>query len=56
VDGNKRAGAMAALVFLDVNGVRKLPSPTEMERATLAIASGRMEKQALIDWMREAIG
>jgi death on curing protein len=56
VDGNKRASTMAALVFLDVNGVRKLPSPGELEQTALAVASGRMGKQELIAWMRERVG
>jgi death-on-curing protein len=56
VDGNKRAGAMSALVFLDVNGARKLPPAKGMERVTLAVASGKMEKRALIEWMEKALG
>ncbi len=52
IDGNKRAGAMAALVFLDANGVTALPDPTEMERVTLAVASGQLDKPSLTEWMR----
>jgi death on curing protein len=55
VDGNKRAAAMSALVFLDLNGVTRLPEWTEFERVTMAVASGDMAKEALTTWMRQAI-
>ena len=50
-DGNKRTAVLAALVFLDINGVGALPEPDELERATLAVAAGEMAKEELIDWM-----
>ena len=57
VDGNKRTGALAALVFLDVNGVAAdhLPSQEEMERVTLEVASGTMGKAELTRWMRDVL-
>ena len=55
IDGNKRAGAMAALVFLDVNGVVTLPLPDELEAATLGVASGETNKEALTEWFRQQI-
>jgi death-on-curing protein len=55
IDGNKRAAAMSALVFLDVNGVRRLPASGEMTEVTLKVASGQMAKSELIDWMRGRI-
>lgn len=54
-DGNKRAAALAALVFLQVNGVAELPDPEELEKATLAVAAGEMSKAALTKWMRERV-
>ena len=54
-DGNKRTGAMAALIFLSVNGARKLPGPKSLERTTLAVASGQMSKTDLIDRLRKEI-
>jgi death-on-curing protein len=54
IDGNKRTGAMAALVFLDANGVRRLPKPEGLEVATLAVADGKMTKEQLTEWMRAA--
>ena len=55
IDGNKRAAAMSALVFLDVNGVRNLPPSDEMTEVTLKVASGQMSKSELIDWVRGGI-
>jgi death-on-curing protein len=55
-DGNKRTGAMAALVFLHVNGVDALPDPGPLEAATRSVASGRMAKDELTAWIREATG
>lgn len=56
VDGNKRAAAMAALVFLHVNGAPRLPEPDELEHATLAIAAGQMSKEDAVRWMRTRVG
>jgi len=53
IDGNKRTGALAALVFLDVNGCKKLPAADDLEHVTLAVASGTMTKEALTEWMRQ---
>ena len=52
VDGNKRAAALASLVFLAINGVTSLPPPDELEAATLAVASGQMSKAELTEWFR----
>ncbi len=51
-DGNKRTAALAALIFLDVNGVGSLPPPDELEEMTLAVAAGKATKDELIAWMR----
>ena len=55
-DGNKRAAVMAALVFLDVNGITKLPNPKQLEAVALAVASGDMSKNELIEWFRKQTG
>lgn len=54
-DGNKRTAVLAALVFLDVNGVDALPEPDELEQATLAVAAGEMSKEELVDWMKARV-
>ena len=51
-DGNKRAGVLAALVFLEVNGVTRLPDPVELERVTLAVAASETTKDELTSWLR----
>jgi len=55
LDGNKQVAAMAALVFLDANSVTKLPPPDELEKATLDLAAGKMDKETLTGWMRQHI-
>jgi len=56
IDGNKRAAAMAALVFLQVNGATRLPKPDDMEEATLGVAAGQLSKAELTAWMQERAG
>mgnify|MGYP000232194225 CR=1 FL=1 len=55
-DGNKRTAAMASLIFLDVNNVTTLPSPDELEKTTLSVATGETSKNQLIDWFWKQIG
>lgn len=56
LDGNKRTAAMAALVFLDANGVKKLPEPKGLERTTLRVAAGKTTKEGLTEWMEQQVG
>jgi len=44
VDGNKRTGAVAALVFLDLNGFDFLATEDDFTEMVLAIAGGEMSK------------
>jgi death-on-curing protein len=53
-DGNKRTGAMSALIFLHVNGVKALPDPEEMEAVTFDVAAGETSKAELTEWFRRA--
>jgi death-on-curing protein len=55
VDGNKRAAAMTSLVFLDANGITKLPESKRLETTTLAVAAGQMTKDELTIWFRRAL-
>ncbi len=52
-DGNKRAGAMSAFVFLDTNGVNLSAGEKQLEQTVLDIAAGKMSKSELIIWMRK---
>ena len=48
VDGNKRTGLAAAVVFLDLNGAAPAESATEhLFEATIAVAEGRLDKPTL---------
>lgn len=53
VDGNKRVGAAAAELMLDINGVVLLASDGEFEDVTLATARGEMSAEALAIWFRQ---
>ena len=55
-DGNKRAASMAALVFLHVNGAKRLPKPDDLEEATLGVAAGHVSKTELTEWMQKRAG
>lgn len=53
VDGNKRAGAVAALVFLELNGWSLRVDDDALEQTVLAVASGHVEKPALSVLLRD---
>ena len=44
VDGNKRTGAVAALLFLDLNGIEIDASKGSLYDLTIAVATGRSGK------------
>lgn len=56
VDGNKRAAVLAALVFLEENGVSVTIPPGRLEKVVLRIAAGQMAKDELTAWLREHLG
>lgn len=45
VDGNKRAGLLAALVFLEINGIAIERPSEELFELTMAVAEGRASKR-----------
>ena len=47
VDGNKRAGLLAAQVFLDVNGVTLEHDSQAFYALTMGVAEGRIDKPAV---------
>ncbi len=53
VDGNKRVGAMAAELFLRVNGIDLVASDEELISLTLAVARGEVSAEALAIWFRQ---
>lgn len=53
VDGNKRVGAHACILFLLANDVEPLFSPAELTEITLAVARGEVNAEALAIWLRQ---
>ena len=53
VDGNKRVGAVAALVFLLLNEVEVDADEEEFEQAVLAVAEGKWDKPMVAEFLRE---
>jgi len=53
VDGNKRVGAHAAVLFLEVNGLVAAFSAKELADVTLATARGELDAERLGIWLRQ---
>lgn len=53
VDGNKRVGAHAGIVFLVVNDVEPEFTSAELTEVTLAVARGELSAEALAIWLRQ---
>jgi death-on-curing protein len=54
LDGNKRAGFMAAYTFLGVNGFRLEAPEEEAVLRTLALAAGEIGAEEYAAWLRES--
>jgi death on curing protein len=52
IDGNKRTGFVAGVLFLELNGYRFVASEEDTARAVLSLAAGTMEVAAFAAWMR----
>jgi death-on-curing protein len=52
IDGNKRAGFIVALTFLQINGWRLEASEVDATLRTLALAAGEMSEAAYADWLK----
>jgi len=53
MDGNKRIGAHAMLVFLAINGVELVYTQEELSAVILAVASGKQGYEGLLRWLVE---
>ena len=53
VDGNKRTGAVAALVFLSLNGIEIEAGEDLFEQTVRAVAEGNMDKSAITRFFRQ---
>lgn len=52
LDGNKRVGAVAATVFLSINGFDYIDTPPHFADMVLAVAVNQMDKPAIADHFR----
>ena len=55
LDGNKRIGMYVMLTFLEANGLGVEADNEEVASVGLAVASGTMKYEALLDWVRKHI-
>lgn len=55
LDGNKRIGMYEMLTFLEANGIGVEADNEEVASVGLAVASGAMKYEALLDWVRKHI-
>lgn len=53
IDGNKRVGVHAMLVFLELNGVEISCSQAELIRVGLSLADNTMSFESLFKWLSE---
>ena len=53
IDGNKRAGFMAAFLFLGRNGFDLVADEEDAYIQTLAVAEGALDEKAYAKWLKE---
>lgn len=51
VDGNKRIGMLVMLSFLETNGIPVSATDSEIAAVGIAVASGDMSREQLLDWI-----
>ncbi|WP_094551364.1 type II toxin-antitoxin system death-on-curing family toxin [Petroclostridium xylanilyticum] len=51
VDGNKRIGMLAMLVFLEINGIELTCSDQDIIETGLKLAAGEMDDKQLLEWI-----
>ena len=52
IDGNKRAGFVVAVVFLELNGYKFHATEVDAALRTLALAAGEMSEGAYSEWLK----
>ena len=55
VDGNKRIGAMAAFVFLKLNGLTLKATEETYERLVLRVIAGKADKSMIAEYFRQNV-
>jgi len=53
VDGNKRTGFVAGVLFLELNGVQFTASEEEATQAMLDLAGGAVDEAGFAEWLRQ---
>lgn len=53
VDGNKRIGTLAMIVFLEINGIYLSYSDDELIKIGLSLADGTLSEKELLKWIVE---
>lgn len=51
LDGNKRIGTHAMLVFLELNGIQLKYTQKELYEMVLAVADGSFEYEDMLGWV-----
>ena len=55
IDGNKRIGTHATLVFLNLNSITPSYEDDELISTILSVASGEMDADGLLKWIQQHI-
>lgn len=55
IDGNKRVGLGACLVFLRLNDIEPKADGPEWEALTLGVAASRLDREATTEWLRNLV-
>ena len=55
IDGNKRIGTHAMLVFLNLNSITLFYEDDELISTILSVASGEMDADGLLKWIQQHI-
>ena len=53
IDGNKRTGAVASLVFLSLNNVEVKAGEKDFERTVMDVAQGKIDKTLVAEFFRK---
>jgi death-on-curing protein len=53
VDGNKRAGFVVGVLFLELNGFAFAATEVEATQVILALAAGKLTEAALVEWLKQ---
>ena len=51
IDGNKRTGILAMVVFLEMNGIEIICTDDELAKIGLELAAGKISYEELLNWI-----